>query len=346
MKQEKYKNNTINLNSREYPMKTFYGNISPSNQKQKKSTIKLFPNLKNGYNNESPDFFRMDSMRENQTSYKNPYLNTVKTIDRSLFYKNNQTCIKHINLINLAKSKREFSQNTKILKELNYSTDINILENSIHKHSRIIPCRYKNLSSDFDNIDYIENIKILNAEYLPNHHYLTKNSFDLKKINEIQMRNSKGFTNINFNKNTFYNYKDNHNDNDKDNSNDDDKDKDKDNYNKTLRIINRNQQSNNRINNHFRNFSQENMENFDIKNKTFINDIISFDKENLNLNFNKEMNIDKNKYKNKNNNINEKINNNDNENESNIEIEIIKKNNNNTFYQRNINEEINICNKK
>ena len=27
-------------------------------------------------------------------------------------------------------------------------------------------------------------IKNLNGEYLPNHHYITKNSFNMKKINE------------------------------------------------------------------------------------------------------------------------------------------------------------------
>jgi hypothetical protein len=309
MKQEN--NKIINNNSREYPMKTFYGNISPSNQKYKNPSIKLFPDLKHGYNNESPDFFRIDSIIENQTSYKNPYLNKVKTIDRDLYYKNNQTCIKHINLIDLVKSKRELSQNPKLLKKLNYSTDINILENTLHKEKSIVANKYKNLSSDFDNMDYLEKLKILNGEYLPNHHYLTKNSFDIKKINENQYRNSQGFTNINFkqnknindydNDNVDYNFKDKDKYNDKDNDNDN---QDKNIiYFKTSKNIS-NYQNNNplshsysRINFHHRNFSQENNTfnienlNLDFKNKSFRNTMFAFDKENIAKNININLNI-------------------------------------------------------
>jgi len=189
----------INMTSKEFPMRTFYGNISPQNQKPVKPIIKLYPDLRNGFNNESPDFFRMDSMKENQTSYKNPFLNVVKTCDRSLFYKNNLSCIQHINLINKAKSKRELSQNPKVLKQLNFSTDINILENNLNKDKKIVPYMYKTLSSDFDNMEFLKNIKKLNGEYLPNHHYLTKNSFNMTKINENQLQNSQGFLNGNDN---------------------------------------------------------------------------------------------------------------------------------------------------
>lgn len=187
---KKKNDNIINNTSKEFPMKTFYGNISPQIQKPNKPIIKLFPDLRNGFNNESPDFFRMDSMKENELSYKNPYLNVVKTCDRSLFYKNNQNCIAHINQINKVKSKRELSQNPKIVRQLNYSTDINILENNLHKTKKCIPYLYKTLSSDFKNSDYLKKIKTLNGEYLPNNHYLTKNSFDMKLINENQIINS------------------------------------------------------------------------------------------------------------------------------------------------------------
>lgn len=180
----------INRTSQEFPMKTFYGNINPIKQKEDRPIIKLFPDLRNGFNNESPDFFRMDSMKENVTSYKNPYLNVVKTLDRSLFYKNNTSCIDHINMINKVKSKKELSQNPKILKQLCYSTDINILENNLHKESKIVPYMYRTIKSDFQDEEYSTKIKNLNGEYGFNHHYLTKNSFNMKKVNENQNINN------------------------------------------------------------------------------------------------------------------------------------------------------------
>ena len=66
---KKEKDLIINRTSQEFPMKTFYGNLNPITQKADRPIIKLFPDLRNGFNNESPDFFRMDSMRENETSY-------------------------------------------------------------------------------------------------------------------------------------------------------------------------------------------------------------------------------------------------------------------------------------
>jgi len=181
----------INASSNEFPMKTFYGNVSPKLIPEEKPCIRLFPDLRNGFNNESPDFFRMDSMKENMTGYKNPYLNVVKTLDRSLFYKNNQSCIDHINMINKIKSRKDLSQNPKIIKQLCFSTDIDKLENKLHKESKITPYLYKTLSSDFKNPEYLKKIKTLNGEYINNHHYFTKNSFNLKKINDSQLINSK-----------------------------------------------------------------------------------------------------------------------------------------------------------
>jgi hypothetical protein len=188
---KKTEDKIINASSQNFPMKTFYGNVSPKHEIKEKPSIRLFPDLRNGFNNESPDFFRMDSMKENMTGYKNPYLNVVKTLDRSLFYKNNQSCIEHIDMINKIKSRKEYSQNPKILKQLCYSTDIDKLENKLHKESKITPYLFKTVSSDFSNPEYIKKIKILNGEYTPNHHYFTKGSFDLKKINENQFFCSK-----------------------------------------------------------------------------------------------------------------------------------------------------------
>jgi hypothetical protein len=189
----------INRTSKEFPMKTFYGNVNPVNQKPDKPIIKLFPDLRNGFNNESPDFFRMDSMKENETSYKNPYLNVVKTVNRSLYYKNNQSCIEHIKLINKVKSKRELSQNPKILKQICYSTDINILENNLHKESKTTPYMYRTINCNFEDKDFVKKIKTLNGEYLNNHSFIIKNCFDMKKINENQISNND--INIDYTKN-------------------------------------------------------------------------------------------------------------------------------------------------
>lgn len=194
---KKAEDKIINASSINFPMKTFYGNVSPQRELRDKACIRLFPDLRNGFNNESPDFFRMDSMKENMTGYKNPYLNVVKTLDRSLFYKNNESCIDHINMINKVKCRRDLSQNPKILKQLGFSTDINKLENKLHKESKTNPYMYKTLSSEFNNQEYEKKIKILNGEYLPNHHYLTKNSFNLKKINENQFVNTQSLNNLN-----------------------------------------------------------------------------------------------------------------------------------------------------
>jgi len=190
---KKTEDKIINASSKYWPMKTFYGNVSPQLERKEKACIRLFPDLRNGFNNESPDFFRMDCMKENLTGYKNPYLNVVKTVDRSLFFKNNESCIDHINMINKVKCKRDMSQNPKILKQLDFSTDINKLENKLHKNSKTNPYMYRTLSSDFVNPEYEKKIKILNGEYLPNHHYFTKNSFNLKKVNENQFINSDNF---------------------------------------------------------------------------------------------------------------------------------------------------------
>jgi len=186
---KKSEDKIINASSKDFPMKTFYGNISPQKYVRDTACIRLFPDLRNGFNNESPDFFRMDSMKENMTGYKNPFLNVVKTLDRSLFYKNNESCIEHIKMLNKAKSKRELSQNPKILKQLCFSTDINKLENRLHKESKTSPYMYKTLSSEFSNLEYEKKIKMLNGEYLPNHNYITKKSFHIKKVNENQFMN-------------------------------------------------------------------------------------------------------------------------------------------------------------
>ena len=60
----------INSVSPDFPLAFKYSNISPIKTKPEKVTIKMFPEIKNGYNNESPDFLLIDSMKENKSTYK------------------------------------------------------------------------------------------------------------------------------------------------------------------------------------------------------------------------------------------------------------------------------------
>jgi hypothetical protein len=83
---------------------------------------------KNCYNNESPDFFRLDTMTENKNGYKNPYLDEVISFDRNENFKKMDFNRNQIKLIDFIKSRREYSQNPKILKYIRTDFDITMQE--------------------------------------------------------------------------------------------------------------------------------------------------------------------------------------------------------------------------
>ena len=83
---------------------------------------------KNCYNNESPDFFRLDTMTENKRGYKNPYLDEVISFDRNENFKKMDFNRNQIKLIDFIKSRREYSQNPKILKYIRTDFDITMQE--------------------------------------------------------------------------------------------------------------------------------------------------------------------------------------------------------------------------
>ena len=60
--------------------------------------------------------FRLDSMIENRNGYNNPFLDEVIKVDRSEEFKKMDFNRQQINLIDKIKSRREFSQNPKILR--------------------------------------------------------------------------------------------------------------------------------------------------------------------------------------------------------------------------------------
>jgi hypothetical protein len=118
----------FNAISRDFPMNTNFSNLSPSQPKVYKPKLKLFQDIKNGYNNESPDFFRLDSMKDNKTTYRNPYLGDVISEDRNSFYKEMNKTKENIDLIDKLKSKRELSQNPNLLKLVDSKNDV-VLKN-------------------------------------------------------------------------------------------------------------------------------------------------------------------------------------------------------------------------
>ena len=117
-----------NAISEDFPLpKAKYENIFIPNEKPI-IHIKKDEFGKNCYNNESPDFFRLDTMTENTKGYKNPYLDEVISFDRNENFKKMDFNRNQIKLIDFIKSRREYSQNPKILKYIRTDFDISMQE--------------------------------------------------------------------------------------------------------------------------------------------------------------------------------------------------------------------------
>lgn len=76
----------------------------------------------NFYTNETPDFFRLDSMK--LSGYRNPYLDGVLKVDRNEQLNKMNLNADQINLIDYIKSNRKFSQDPKILRYIRNEFDI------------------------------------------------------------------------------------------------------------------------------------------------------------------------------------------------------------------------------
>jgi hypothetical protein len=76
----------------------------------------------NFYTNEHPDFFRLDGMK--LKGYRNPYLDEVIKVDRNEQFIKMNSNVDQINLIDYIKSKREYSQDPKILKVIRNEFEI------------------------------------------------------------------------------------------------------------------------------------------------------------------------------------------------------------------------------
>lgn len=168
----------INCISQEFSLKSQHCNKSPFKPKEYKSSLKLFKDLKNGYNNESPDFFRVDSMRENNFSYRNPHLNEVISDKRNSFYNDLRQTQEQIKYIENLKTNRELSQNPNVNKFITG----NELE-LYGKQKRTHYMSNKNIKITLDTEN--EKMKHFKSEYSPKLNYSLKHKI-LKENNRSQ----------------------------------------------------------------------------------------------------------------------------------------------------------------
>jgi hypothetical protein len=177
----------INAVSQEFPMKSKYSNISTYFTKRDHASLKIFKQLKNGYNNESPDFFKLDKLQETQQLYKNPFLEHLVTQDRSATLKNLNKTKSQINIIDKLKYKREWSQNPEILKKLTTSYDEEIyLKRNQNKESGFnLPENFMKLDKESNTELYNKKLKQLHHEYTPKNFYGVKNTLSLNDSNTL-----------------------------------------------------------------------------------------------------------------------------------------------------------------
>jgi hypothetical protein len=107
--------------SRNFPL--YHTNLIPIYQPlEKKSPKGKKVKELNFYTNEHPDFFRLDGMK--LKGYRNPYLDEVIKVDRNEQFIKMNSNVDQINLIDYIKSKREYSQDPKILKVIRNEFEI------------------------------------------------------------------------------------------------------------------------------------------------------------------------------------------------------------------------------
>lgn len=176
----------INAMSPDFPFKSNYANISPIKTQEEIVYIKMFPQIKNGFNNESPDFLLIDSMKENKSTYKNPFLGDVIKEDRNAFFKNMNIARNSIKLIDMLKTRKEYSQDLNYLKCIASADDLSLM-----KQRQQINFRQANNNTKeqrvFYKLDKESNPELLktklreiNYRYSPKQHYRFKNCLDLK----------------------------------------------------------------------------------------------------------------------------------------------------------------------
>jgi hypothetical protein len=141
-----------------------------------KPPIKFSHDLRNSFNNESPDFFRLDAMKENPLGYKNPFLDEVIPVDRHHFLKEFSKTREHIRLIDKIKMRKEWSQDSNYLKLVKGKNDRDLMNKRLNKIN-------DKPNSEKNYIQYDENDKRYNEKlsqltnYSPKHNFNVKNTF-------------------------------------------------------------------------------------------------------------------------------------------------------------------------
>jgi hypothetical protein len=187
----------INATSREFPLKSQYGNLSPKHAKAARTGLRIFSELKNGFNHESPDFLKIDSMQEIKSSYRNPFLGEIKKEDRSLYLKNINKTREQISVLDKLKSRREFSQNPSYLKYVtnSYDAQIELKRNGskiiLHNQGDQIfendkKKNFYTLRKSYDPEMYKKKIKTLDGQYSPKIYFSIKNSLQFEPNDYLQ----------------------------------------------------------------------------------------------------------------------------------------------------------------
>lgn len=113
-------NNSV---SEDFPLRIKYENVAFQPEPKIVHTHKTIGGL-NYFNNETPALFRLDYMKPKKDGYNNPFLDEVLKVDRSEEFKKMEFNKKQIELIDKIKSRREYSQNPKILRYIRSDFDI------------------------------------------------------------------------------------------------------------------------------------------------------------------------------------------------------------------------------
>jgi hypothetical protein len=176
----------FNSLSYDFPFQT--GHSYRAEKPIRKEYSKQCNELRNSYNNESPDFFRLDAMKENPKMYKNPYLSEVIKFDRNEVYKENDKTQQHISFINEIKKRREWSQNPNYLKMVKGCNDRNVIEkrNKVKTDPYVPKENYLNLDTKSES--YKDTLKHLHDNYSPRHNIQVKKTLDLTRPSESNTR--------------------------------------------------------------------------------------------------------------------------------------------------------------
>lgn len=177
----------INASSQDFPLVSLYGNKSPHHNKQEKSSKLQYP--LNCFNNESPEFFRLDSMKENKIGYRNPFLDEVIKVDRCEAFKKMEQNRDQLKLIEKIKSRREFSQDPTVLKYIRSSDEREMQE----KRDRVLFERNNKIAFNpgyeitQENGDkFSEKLATLNYAYSPKIGYKIKSKLSLDNLEEVK----------------------------------------------------------------------------------------------------------------------------------------------------------------